>query len=72
LEASEEEAEALRRICAKYEKTVPQMALNWLISKPGVVAIPKAATIEHVEENVQAVGWKPSEDDTASLENAFE
>lgn len=71
LETSEEQTETLRRICAKYEKTIPQLALNWLISKPGVVAIPKAVTVEHVEENAQAAGWKLSDDDSVSLENVF-
>lgn len=72
LETDEEKTEILKRICAKYEKTIPQVALNWLISKPGVIVIPKATTIKHVEENAQAVGWKLSDDDSASLERAFE
>jgi diketogulonate reductase-like aldo/keto reductase len=31
-----------------------QVALAWLLTKPGVIAIPKAATAEHVRENLGA------------------
>ena len=35
-----------------------QVALNWIVSKKGVVAIPKAGDAEHMLENAGASGWK--------------
>lgn len=52
----------LREIGGRYGKTPMQVALNWLISKEGVIAIPKAARIEHVDENAGAVGWHLTEE----------
>ena len=48
----------LGRVAAMTGKTEAQVALNWCISKEGVVAIPKASSIEHVAENCYASGWK--------------
>jgi len=35
-----------------------QVALAWLLAKPGVVAIPKAGTAEHLRENLAATSLK--------------
>ncbi len=61
----------LDKIAVKYGKTRAQVALNWLILKEPVVAIPKAVRLEHVKENAEAVGWKLSEQDQDELGNAF-
>ncbi|MGQ9478988.1 MAG: aldo/keto reductase [Thermoproteota archaeon] len=61
----------LRKIGSKYEKTPIQVALNWLICIEPVVPIPKASRIEHVEENVGAMGWRLSEEDFKEILNAF-
>ena len=58
----------LREIGDKYEKTPIQVALNWLLTKPEVIAIPKALKIEHLEENVGATGWMLSNKDIRLLE----
>ena len=44
-------------LAKKCNKTPAQISLNWLISKPWVITIPKASNIKHVEENAEAVGW---------------
>jgi|TARA_B100000315_G_scaffold242552_1_gene264859 aryl-alcohol dehydrogenase-like predicted oxidoreductase len=59
----------LREIGNKYGKTPIQVALNWLLMKDGVIAIPKALKLEHLEENVGAVGWKLSNEDIRFLES---
>ncbi|MDG7044742.1 MAG: aldo/keto reductase [Nitrososphaerota archaeon] len=61
----------VQELARKYGKTMVQMALNWLISKPNVLPIPRASTEEHVTENLGASGWSMSDDDRASLEAAF-
>ncbi|MEM2941576.1 MAG: aldo/keto reductase [Thermoproteota archaeon] len=59
----------LRKIGEKYGKTAIQVALNWLICIEPVVPIPKASKIEHVEENVGAMGWRLSEEDFTEILN---
>jgi diketogulonate reductase-like aldo/keto reductase len=59
--------ELLDEIAKKYSRTQAQVAINWLISKPGVVTIPKATNVEHTRENLGAVGWKMSAEDTERL-----
>jgi len=61
----------LDSIAAKYGKTRTQVALNWLICKEPVVAIPKAGRLEHVRENAGAVGWALTREDQDTLDAAF-
>lgn len=61
----------LDEIARKYHKTRTQVALNWLIAKEAVVAIPKAGNLEHVRENAGAVGWTLSKEDQDELSQAF-
>lgn len=60
--------ELLKQIGKEHEKTATQVALNWLISKKNVVAIPKASDKEHVLEIAGASGWKLSESDIAEID----
>ncbi len=43
--------ETLRAIAADHGKSAAQVALRWLIQQDGVVAIPKASSRTHLEEN---------------------
>lgn len=61
--------EGLSEMGLKYGKTVSQVALNWLISKGNVSAIPKASDIAHVTENFGAVGWKLEKKDIARIDS---
>jgi myo-inositol catabolism protein IolS len=47
----------LRSIANKRGKTVAQVALNWLLSHPGVIPIPGAKNVEQAEQNAGAAGW---------------
>ncbi len=50
--------DALAEIAAKIGKTPAQVALNWLLQRPGVTApIFGARTPAQLEENLGAVGW---------------
>jgi diketogulonate reductase-like aldo/keto reductase len=62
----------LKKLSGKYNKTISQIALNWLISKQRVVAIPKSVNIEHIKENLGAIGWKMDKDDIKILEQISE
>ncbi len=63
--------QVLEDIASKYGKTEAQVALNWLIVKDPVVAIPKAIRLHHVRENAEAAGWKLSNEDQGALNEAF-
>jgi diketogulonate reductase-like aldo/keto reductase len=61
----------LDRIASKYGKTRIQVALNWLIAKKPVVAIPKAVSLDHLRENAGAVGWQMAQAEHDELNQAF-
>ncbi len=61
-------ADAMGVIGSKYGKTVGQIALAWLVSKAQTVAIPKAGSIKHVEENFEAGSLKLSSEDLNELD----
>ena len=48
----------LHVVAASYDATPVQAALNWLISQPNVVAIARTSRIEHLRENLAALGWR--------------
>ncbi|MEH4693050.1 aldo/keto reductase [Atlantibacter hermannii] len=51
--------------------SVAQVLLAWVIRNPGVLAIPKAATIAHVEENAAALEVRLTAQEMALLDEAF-
>lgn len=61
--------EGLRPIAAKYGKTVAQLAIQWLTSRPGVSSpLLGARTVGEMEENADSVGWTISKEDVATLD----
>ena len=58
----------LFQIASAAGKTEAQVALNWLIAKDNVVAIPKASSVPHAIEDCEAAGWRLSPADYALLE----
>lgn len=63
--------EFLQELGKKYKKTAAQVALNWLIAKENVVAIPKAINISHLEGNAGAMGWRLAADDAEHISSYF-
>jgi aryl-alcohol dehydrogenase-like predicted oxidoreductase len=57
-------------IANAHGKTPAQTALNWLIAKPNVVAIPGTKRPEHVVDSAGAAGWRLTESETEALESA--
>lgn len=66
-----EQGRVLAAIAEKHGKTPRQVALNFLTREEHVVAIPKAATLDHVRENAGAAGWELDEDDVAEINRVF-
>ncbi|HEY0844863.1 MAG TPA: aldo/keto reductase [Noviherbaspirillum sp.] len=62
---------ALRDLAARHGATTAQLALAWTLRDKGVVAIPKAGTVAHVEENRAALDLRLSPQDLAELDRAF-
>ncbi|ABW02425.1 aldo/keto reductase [Caldivirga maquilingensis] len=55
------------------DKTPAQIALNWIISKhENAFPIPRASNPIHVRENLDAVGWRLSEEEIKAIEAWFQ
>ena len=63
--------ETLETIARETAKTPAQVALNWCLSRPPVVVIPKTNSAARTEENCAASGWQLTPEQTARLERAF-
>lgn len=61
--------DVLDEIAGEIGKTVPQIALNWLLRRPTVSSvIIGARTPEQLRDNLGAVGWRLDEDQVARLD----
>jgi diketogulonate reductase-like aldo/keto reductase len=63
-------SEALRGIAQKHHVSAAQVALAWCLRQP-VLAIPKAGSVEHVEENAAADGLELDVEDLAAIDRSF-
>ena len=61
----------LKNVAARYNAKPAQIALAWLLRQDGVVAIPKAANVAHVQENHVALELHLTKADLAALDRAF-
>lgn len=61
----------LHEMAQKYDKTPYQVALNWLIAQPNVITIPKTSSVEHLDENLGALGWQLTVEDQQRLSLEF-
>lgn len=62
---------ALASIADAHGCTAMQVALAWVLSRPGVIAIPKAGRPEHVRENAGAGDIVLSAEELQALDQAF-
>ena len=63
--------QVLQQVAAEVSKTPAQVALNWCISRPGVIAIPKSNSLARTEENCGASGWTLSAEQIRALDQVF-
>lgn len=61
----------VNEIAHAHRASAAQILLAWVISHQGVMAIPKAASIAHVEENAAALTVTLAADEIAALEKAY-
>lgn len=64
-------AQALEMIANRYNRSMAQVALNWLISHPSVIAIPKATNPIHIRENASAADFELSDEDFEEINRVF-
>jgi aryl-alcohol dehydrogenase-like predicted oxidoreductase len=48
----------LREVAASQHKTIPQIAISWLTSQPGVVTLAKTSSATQLQENIAAATWQ--------------
>jgi diketogulonate reductase-like aldo/keto reductase len=61
----------VRAIAGRLGRTPAQVALNWVMNRPGVTApVIGARTVEQLSDNLGASGWTLNEADQAQLDDA--
>ncbi|NEQ39591.1 MAG: aldo/keto reductase [Okeania sp. SIO3I5] len=58
----------LKQIGEKYDKTVAQVALNWLVFQDSVIPIAGCKNSEQVKQNAGAIGWEMTQEEFNQLE----
>ena len=61
----------LGEVARRRNATPAQIALAWLLRQQGMIVIPKAARLEHVRDNRDALDVALTEEDLLALERAF-
>jgi diketogulonate reductase-like aldo/keto reductase len=61
---------ALAEVAGRHGATPSQVALAWLL-RQGVIVIPKATVVSHIDENLGALDLALAADDLATLERTF-
>lgn len=59
----------IAQLAEKYDKTPHQIALNWLINKPLMMAIPKMSSPDHIIQNIGATRFVMNADDYGQLDS---
>jgi aryl-alcohol dehydrogenase-like predicted oxidoreductase len=64
--------EDLKALAAKYDKTLPQFALQWALSHPAIhTSLVGFRRPEEVDENLGALGFSISRDDMTAIDTIF-
>jgi diketogulonate reductase-like aldo/keto reductase len=63
--------DTLAQIGRERSLTAAQVALAWVVSRPGVAAIPKASSASHLQENLAAASVHLSDDELLRIDKRF-
>ena len=61
----------LDELSKKYNKTPAQIAINWLICKKNIVTLVKSSNVNHLKEDLGAVGWRLEPEDVNKLDKGL-
>lgn len=61
----------LEEIAEKYNKTPAQIAINWLISQDNVITLSKTSNLDHLKDNLGAIGWSMAKEDIEKIRKEF-
>jgi diketogulonate reductase-like aldo/keto reductase len=61
----------LDEVCAKYQKSPAQVAINWLISQHQVITLSAMRSERSLQDNLGAVGWHIESEDIEKLRKHF-
>ena len=61
----------LLEIARRHDASPAQIALSWTMRQPGIIAIPKAGSVAHVEENFRSLCIKLTDEDLHDLDATF-
>ncbi|MCX6262329.1 MAG: aldo/keto reductase [Bacteroidia bacterium] len=64
-------ADTINKIAGKYNRSVANVILRWLLSKPSVIVIPKAGNIDHIKENSQASDFDLEKEDIELIDRTY-
>lgn len=62
----------LAKLAKEYNRTIPQIILNWLISHEPVIAIPMATNYEHVVDNFRSAEFNLRPEDIRLIDRVFD
>lgn len=63
--------QVIQEIAAKHNVTAAQISIAWILSK-GIVAIPKASSVQHLQDNLDALKIKLSTDEIDRIDSIQE
>lgn len=63
--------ETLVKIAERHHATPTQIMLAWTMRTPGIIAIPKAGSVAHVEENARSLDLTLTAEDLREIDAAF-
>ncbi|KMP11262.1 oxidoreductase [Candidatus Nitromaritima sp. SCGC AAA799-C22] len=67
-----EKVERLKKIGESMGKTCGQMAINWIVSQPGLTtALLGVKNERQMEENIAALGWQPEPEQKEEIDRLF-
>ena len=59
------------KIAERHHATPTQIMLAWTMRTPGIIAIPKAGSVAHVEENARSLDLTLTAEDLREIDAAF-
>lgn len=68
---NKKQSRLINNLTLKYNKTVAQVILNWLISKEIVFAIPKTTSKNHLKENFESQNFEMDAEDLQLIDEVF-